>query len=137
MSSDTKNQESGQLVRLTQVEYETGADQPDMLGWPVVDVDDNVIGILNDMLVDIETGEIPFGSVCCDDKCKAVPVELIFLDDEKQRLALPVTKVELDSAPDFSDETDDMQPHVDFWNELIDGWQEETTEEIEEEDSIS
>ena len=116
---------TGQLVRLTQVEYEIEPGQPNMIGWSVIDADGDEIGALDDMLIDIDTGVIPFGSVCYDDKCKVVPVELIFLDDEKQRLVLPVTKTELDTSPDFSDKTEDMQPHVDFWNELVTQWQKE------------
>ncbi|HPP76468.1 MAG TPA: hypothetical protein PLU88_15215, partial [Armatimonadota bacterium] len=58
-----------------------------------------------------------------------VPLELMFLDEASKQLVLPVTKGDLDEAPDFSDKTEDIQPHVNYWNQMVSGWQEEMEEE--------
>jgi len=123
---------NGQLVRLSQIEYETEPGQPDLLGWSVTDSNEDLIGTLEDMLVDIDTGEILFGSVCYNDKCIAVPLELMFMDETNKRLVLPVGKDELLEAPAFTNDTEDMQPHVSFWTRLVSDWEEESLEEEED-----
>lgn len=126
------NQESAaELVRLSQIEYEADPAQPDLLGWPVVDSQGDQIGVLDDMLVDTETGEIPFASVCHGDKCTAVPLELFYLDEQAKRLVLPVEQEDLTRAPQFSDETEDIQPHIDYWNQVEANWEAEDTVEGE------
>lgn len=133
MATEKQNPGFGELIRLSEVEYETEADQPDLIGWSVIDADSAALGILDDMLVDVQTGAIPFGSICYDDRCKIVPLELVFLDESNEQLVLPVTKQELDDAPNFSDETDNLQPHIDFWNRMVSRWQAEMSEdELEE-----
>lgn len=132
---EKQSSQAGQLIRLSQIEYEADPNQPELIGWTVLDANGDVIGSLNDMLVDMETGEIPFGSICYDNKCTAVPLELIFLDEQNKQLVLPVTREDMADAPDFTDETEDIQPYVDFWNEVIADWQEDVI--IEEETEIS
>ena len=125
MELEGRSSKIGQLIRLSQIEYDVEQGQPDLIGWPVADADGEVIGRLDDMLVDIETGDIPFGSVSFDDRRTAVPLELMFMDEANQRLVLPVTRAELANAPEFSDETEDMQLHMVFWNQMVAGWQQE------------
>ena len=129
---EKQSSQAGQLIRLSQIEYETDPNQPELIGWPVLDANGETIGRLDDMLVDIETGEIPFGSICYDNKCTAVPLELIFLDEQNRQLVLPVTRDDIADAPEFTDETEDIQPYVDFWNEVITDWQEDIIIEEEE-----
>jgi hypothetical protein len=80
----------------------------------------------------VDTDNVLFGVICYGDRCTIIPLELIFMDEEQKQLVLPLTKEDLDQAPDFSDETDDVQAHVDFWNEKIADW--EVGEEEEEEE---
>lgn len=126
-----ENKTSGQLVRLSQIDYETEPGQPDLLGWTVADSDNNLIGKLDDMLVDVDTGEILFGSVCYNDRCIAVPLELMFMDEASKRLVLPVSMEELTDAPEFAEDTEDMQLHVNFWTRLVSDWEEEPAEDEE------
>ena len=113
----------GELVRLSQIEYEQEPGAPNLLGWPVADQEGDEFGKLDDMLVDVETGEVPFASICYADKCTAVPLEVLFLDEPNHRLVLPVDKGELADAPQFSDETEDIQPYIDYWNNLTEDWE--------------
>ncbi|MEN6521473.1 MAG: PRC-barrel domain-containing protein [Armatimonadota bacterium] len=126
-----ENKTSGQLVRLRQIDYETEPGQPDLLGWEVADSDNNLIGKLDDMLVDTDTGEILFGSVCYNDRCIVVPLELMFMDEANKQLVLPVSVDELVDAPEFTEETEDMQPHIRFWTQLVSDWEEEPVEDEE------
>jgi hypothetical protein len=127
IQGDSKN--VGELVRLSQIEYEADPNQPDLLGWSVADAEGEAFATLDDMLVDVETGEIPFASICYNDRCTAVPLELFFMDEPNKRLVLPVNKEELSDAPQFTDETEDVQPHIDFWDNITADWEEEEEEE--------
>ncbi len=108
-----------QLVRLSQVEYETDPNQPDLIGWSVVDAEGEEVGTLHDMLADIDTGEILFAIVNYAERCIAVPLELMFLDEDNHRLVIPVEKETINCAPEFNDNTEDLETHVDFWNQQI------------------
>lgn len=123
METQGQNETIGELVRLSQIEYEQEPGQPDLLGWPVADQDGREFGSLDDMLVDVETGDVPFASICYDDKCTAVPLDVMFLDEPNHRLILPVTKEDMLDAPEFTDDTEDVQPYVEYWNRLADSWQ--------------
>jgi len=120
---------AGELVRLSELEYEQEPGQPELLGWPVADADGKTIGRVDDLLVDTETGEIPFAAVCYDDKCTAVPLELMFLDEPNRRLVLPAHKADLENAPQLTDETEDVQPHAQYWDGLVGAWQAELAKE--------
>lgn len=126
---------TGELVRLSQIEYDADPGQPDLMGWPVVDADGTEFGVLEDMLVDTETGEIPFATICAGDKCTAVPLELFFLDEPARRLVLPVDQEEVMKSPDFTDDTEDIQPHIDYWGQIAANWEADDMEEESEDAS--
>jgi len=128
METEGESTAVGELVRLSEIEYEPEPGQPDLLGWPVADAGGEVIGRVDDLLVDTETGEIPFGSICYGDRCTAVPLDLMFLDEPNGRLVLPVSKDELENAPEFTDDTEDVQPYVEYWGRLVEKWQAEMRE---------
>lgn len=129
MEEHKGTEEVGQLVRLSQMEDIPEEEQPELLGWMVADADGKTFGRIADLLVDTETGEIPFASVCYGDKCTAIPLEVMFLDEANKLLVLPVDQEELRDAPEFTADTEDIQRYVEFWDELTSDW-----EEVEEEE---
>jgi hypothetical protein len=122
MEQHDENQEVSELVRLSQIEHELEDGQPDMMGWPVADMSGEEVGTLGDMLVDVETGDIPFGAISYSDRCTAIPLDLMYLDEPNKRLVLPATKDQLNEAPQFTDDTEDMEPYVDYWDSIIEAW---------------
>lgn len=123
MEAHGSNEKIGELVRLSQMEYEKDPSQPDLIGWPVADQGGSDFGVLDDMLVDVDTGEVPFASICFSGRCTAVPLELLYLDEGNRRLILPVGQAELADAPEFDEDTEDVQPYVDYWNSIAANWQ--------------
>lgn len=118
MEQQNEEMEVSELVRLSQIEHELDAGEPDMMGWPVADMADEEVGKLGDMLVEVETGDIPFGVICYGDKSTAIPLDLMYLDEPNKRLVLPATKDQLIVAPQFTDDTEDMEPYVDYWDSV-------------------
>ncbi len=118
MERQDEEEKMGELARLSQMEYEHDPSEPDLIGWPVSDEEGNEFGTLNDMLVDVDTGEVPFATVCFEDRCTAVPLEVMFMDEPNQRLVLPVGRTEMMDAPEFTEETEDIQPFIDYWNRV-------------------
>jgi hypothetical protein len=122
MEQHNDDMETSELVRLSQLKHEMEAGQPEMMGWPVADMTGKEVGKLDDMLVDVETGDIPFGAICYGDKCTAIPLDLMYLDEPNKRLVLPATDKQLLDAPQFTDDTEDMEPYVDYWDGVVEAW---------------
>lgn len=126
------SEKAGELVRLSQIEYDTEPGEPDMLGWPVADAKGDVFGQVDDMLVDVESGEIPFASIRYNDRCTAIPLDLLYLDEDNKRLVMPVDNTQLADAPEFTDETEDVQVFIDYWDNIAANWEDELIETEEE-----
>ncbi|MBI2843988.1 MAG: hypothetical protein HYX78_11365 [Armatimonadetes bacterium] len=127
-----ENEEANsELVRLSETDYETEPGQPDLMGWPVADSAGDVFGKVDDLLVDVDTGEVPFASVCFMDRCTAVPLEVLYLDSANKRLVLPLEKEELSQAPEFTELSEDVSPYIEFWEKLMEQWEKEAAEEEE------
>jgi sporulation protein YlmC with PRC-barrel domain len=122
MEGQGGGEQVGELVRLSQIEYEQDPAAPNLIGWAVADQQGEEFGKLDDMLVDVDTGEVPFASVCYGGKCTAVPLEVMFMDEPNQRLVVPVDKDEMMNAPEFTEDTEDVQPFIDYWNEITADW---------------
>ena len=129
MESQGEGELVGELVRLSQTEYEQDPTAPNLIGWPVTDQDGEEVGRLDDMLVDVDTGEVPFASVCSAGKCTAVPLEVMFMDEPNHRLVLPIGKDVMTKAPEFNEDTEDVQPFVDYWNNITADWDMEIDDE--------
>jgi hypothetical protein len=107
--------ETGQLARLSELDYEMEEGQPDIVGWKVVGENNDEIAQVSDLLVDLDTGAIMLAELSYDDKQTLIPVEAFALDTANSRLILPVDKQELEGAPLFTEETEDVSVFFDYW----------------------
>jgi sporulation protein YlmC with PRC-barrel domain len=120
---------TGQLARLSDLDYEMEEGQPDIIGWTVVDERGTDIGKVDDLLVDLDTGSIMLAAIEFDNKHTLVPIESFALDTSNNRLILPVDRTEVESAPLFTEQTEDVSVFFDYWGA---GFDEEFEEERRE-----
>jgi sporulation protein YlmC with PRC-barrel domain len=111
----TPMEQTGQLARLSELDYEMEEGQPDVIGWNVVDENGEEVAKVSDLLVDLDSGAIMLAALSLADKETLVPIESFALDATKSRLVLPANKTELQNAPAFTNETEDVSQFFDYW----------------------
>ena len=76
------------LSRLSDVDYEVANDQPDVRGWDVVIEGDDVIGEVDDLIIDTAAGKVRYLDVDLD-------TETLNLEQDR-RVLIPIANAQLD-----------------------------------------
>lgn len=102
------------LKRLENIpRYEMAEGSPDVRGWEAVDKDNVRVGTIDHLYVNTDLDrkglmEVHFLTVLADNKERLVPIEMICIDKENQRIELPDIKAEdLHCLPEYREETID------------------------------
>ena len=125
------------LVRLSELDYELEDGSPDVMGWDVADQSGKPFGEVEDLLVDMNSGQILFGIICyqpedTDERCTLVPLAGTQVNEDNKRLVLPMDMVAVMDAPMFGDETQDLQPYFQYWVARMADWAPADEEEVEQ-----
>jgi len=109
------------LVRLSRISYRLEEGQPDAMGWKVADAEGAVFGTIFDLLADGDSGQIVFVAVTTDESGRRVliPVEGAYLDLTDETLIIPVSEDDVAHSPEFTDETEDITPFVEYWRHFV------------------
>lgn len=103
------------LQRLSELEIENYSlpDEQDVRGWDIIDPQDNVVGEVDDLLVDRESGAVPY--VIADvgglfgigtDTC-VIPMQALAAVSETEELRISRSAEQMKEAPSF-DEDDEL-----------------------------
>ncbi|MCL5104040.1 MAG: PRC-barrel domain-containing protein [Armatimonadetes bacterium] len=117
---DFNDDDEGGLVRLSRVRYQLSEGQPDAMGWRVADSEGVEFGTVSDLLADIATGQIIFAAVTNADtgKTTLIPVEGMYLDVTDSMVVVPARESEVGRCPEFTEDTIDVMPYVEYWLRL-------------------
>jgi sporulation protein YlmC with PRC-barrel domain len=108
-------EETGELARLSELDYEMEEGNPNIIGWTVVDDKGEEFAKVEDLLVDLGSGAIVMAAISYGGRQTLVPIEAFALDMPKNRMILPVEKNDLEAAPVFSEDTEDVNQFFDYW----------------------
>jgi len=114
------------LARLSDLEYELEEDSPDVMGWDVADKYNEKFGRVDDLLVDMSSGQILFGIISYEmgdeRQSTLVPLAGTQVDTDVKRLVLPMDSDSVKEAPAFLENTEDVQPYFEYWMSKIEEW---------------
>jgi hypothetical protein len=126
----------GYLARLSDLDYELEDDSPDVIGWEVADSSGGRFGKIQDLLVDMTSGQILFGVICHtggnQERCTLVPLPGANVDTKDKLLTLPIEEQLVKAAPEFTEDTEDVQPFFEYWMDRMQEWEGPDDEEEEE-----
>jgi len=121
------------FARLSDLEYELEAGSPDVMGWEVADVSGERFGTVEDLLVDMNSGQILFGIIGYqadgEPASTLVPLPGANADTENKLLVLSLEQQYVREAPRFTDEVEDVQPYFEYWATRMEEWDAEDEEE--------
>jgi len=94
---------------------------PDIRGWSVVDRNGDSFGEVNDLIVEMETGDVEYAVVSYGgvmgaggDKT-AIPTDELDINEEEKHIKVHRSQEDLKNAPKYEDDTRDFDQFHNYW----------------------
>lgn len=69
--------------------YRLAREEPDVRGWPVVGDDDEPLGVVRDLIVDVDAETVRYAAVDCNGRPVLLPVGFLDMDVDRARVVAP------------------------------------------------
>jgi sporulation protein YlmC with PRC-barrel domain len=126
--SDERSQEflrSNNLVPLKQLdEWDVAEGETDIRGWDIVDRDDNKIGKVDDLLINMDLKQATFaivsygGTLGFGTKQTAVPLDQTDLDMDDREVVFRGLANDVTGAPQYDKDIEDFSSIYDYWSKF-------------------
>jgi sporulation protein YlmC with PRC-barrel domain len=110
---------------------------PEIHGWDLLNHVGERIGQVDDVVVDTDTGRSIFaivsigGAFGIGGRKTLLPIHLLDLNVDNRNVTAPLSAEVLSRAPEFAEDTADLTPFYDFWDQ----WLQSTGPAIEEQEA--
>lgn len=95
----------------------------DIRGWTLFDRDNNGVGTVDDLVVNVRTGDVPFiiadigGALGIGAKKTLLPLDRLRLQPDRREVLADAPADRFKSAPDYSDRTESFDQFNEYWAE--------------------